>query len=147
MNAHRRPSAIAAGLLALLLLEASLEAAALAQPAPAPAAATATAAPIQDDKDVEARRSEARSSFEKGLALFETKAWDAALAELVRSRRNVSAAGTLANVSTAGLVVGGLGVAAGAIILLSLRTGESAPRSRNVALRVGLGRFDFEGRF
>lgn len=85
MKAYRHPRAVAAGLLALLSLEASLETAALAQPAPATSAAPA--APVQDEKDLEARRSEARSSFEKGLALFETKAWDAALAEFVRSRR------------------------------------------------------------
>jgi hypothetical protein len=60
---------------------------------------------------------------------------------------NVSAAGTLGNVSTVGLVVGSLGVAAGSIILISLRTGKIVPRSTSAALRVGAFRFDFEGRF
>lgn len=60
---------------------------------------------------------------------------------------NVDAAGTLGNVSTATLVLGGLGVAAGAIILISLRPGANAPRAAGAALRVGVGGVDFEGSF
>ena len=82
MSAQRRAKTVAAGLVALWSLEVSLEAGALAQPAP-----PLSAPPVQDDKDVEAKRSEARSYFEKGLALFEKEAWDAALAEFARSRR------------------------------------------------------------
>jgi hypothetical protein len=82
MNGWGCTRTIAAGLVAFWSLEVSLEAGALAQPAPPP-----SAPPIQDDKDVEAKRNEARSYFEKGLALFEKEAWDAALAEFVRSRR------------------------------------------------------------
>lgn len=78
MNGWGCARTVAAGLVAFW----SLEAGALAQPA-----LPARASPAQDDKDVEAKRSEARSYFEKGLALFEKEEWDAALAEFVRSRR------------------------------------------------------------
>jgi hypothetical protein len=70
----------AAPVLAALLL---LETAALAQPAvspPMPAGAS------PDDKDVEARRADAKASFEKGNVLLKQEAWDAALAEFGRSR-------------------------------------------------------------
>ncbi len=82
MSAYRRAKTVAVGLVALWSLEMSLEAGALAQPAP-----PVSAPPVQDDKDLEAKRSEARSYFEKGLAFFEKEAWDAALAEFFRSRR------------------------------------------------------------
>jgi hypothetical protein len=77
---------VGAGLLALSSLEASLlvslETAALAQPAAPPL----PAAPAVEDKDLDGKRNEARAAFEKGLALFEKEAWDAALAEFLRSR-------------------------------------------------------------
>jgi hypothetical protein len=60
---------------------------------------------------------------------------------------NVDAAGTLGNVSTISLVLGGVGVAAGTVILISLRPGGNTPRAAGAALRVGLGRFDVEGSF
>ncbi|MEP7121383.1 MAG: PEGA domain-containing protein [Byssovorax sp.] len=82
MRAYGCAKTVAAWLVALCSLEVSLEAGALAQPAP-----PVSAPLVQDDKDVEANRSEARSYFEQGLALFQKEAWDAALAEFVRSRR------------------------------------------------------------
>jgi len=64
---------------------------------------------------------------------------------------------TLATVSTTGFVLGGIGVAAGTIVLLALRPSGSARRSKGASLPsvesagvrvgVGLGRFDVEGRF
>src|SRR5262249_11366628 len=71
-----------AGRVTVVLALGASPAEALAQPAPPAAPAPAA----QDDKDLEAKRSEARGHFEKGLALFEKEAWDAALAEFIRSR-------------------------------------------------------------
>lgn len=62
-------------------------------------------------------------------------------------RANVDAASTLGSVSTASLVLGGLGVAAGSILLISLRPGGNVPRATGAALRVGAYRLDFEGSF
>jgi hypothetical protein len=79
MNAHLFRAGAAPVLAALLLLET----AAFAQPAvspPMPAGAS------PDDKDVEARRADAKASFEKGNVLLKQEAWDAALAEFGRSR-------------------------------------------------------------
>jgi hypothetical protein len=59
-----------------------LEATALAQPAPPPPPASAP----QGDNDLEAKRSEAKASFDRGNALLKQQAWDAALAEFGRSR-------------------------------------------------------------
>ncbi len=70
-----RARTVAAGLLVVCAVEMP----ARAQPLPA-------TAPVVGDSDVEAKRSEARAYFEKGLALFAKEAWDAALAEFVRSR-------------------------------------------------------------
>ena len=64
------------------------EAAAAAQPARVtPPLPTASTAPAQDDQDAVARQNEARKFFDKGLALFEKEAWDAALGEFIRSRK------------------------------------------------------------
>jgi len=52
--------------------------------APAPAAAAVPA--VADTDAAAANRDEARASFEKGIALFEEEAWDAALVEFLRSR-------------------------------------------------------------
>lgn len=74
-----------AGVLGALFL---FEAAAAAQPArAAPPAPPAPTAPAQDDQDAVARQNEARRYFDKGLAFFEKEAWDAALAEFIRSRK------------------------------------------------------------
>ncbi|MFS8069477.1 MAG: PEGA domain-containing protein [Byssovorax sp.] len=62
-------------------------------------------------------------------------------------RANVGAASTLGNVSTTSLVLGGLGVAAGSILLISLRPGGNAQRAAGAALRVGAYRLDVEGSF
>ncbi len=67
------------GLLALSLLEAT----ALAQPAPAPQTpGPKAAAPAPDPR----HKDEAREHFQRGLALFDSEAWDAALAEFTRAR-------------------------------------------------------------
>jgi hypothetical protein len=66
-----------------------------------------------------------------------------------------TAARTLATVSTPAFVMGGLGVAAGTVVLLALGPGGSArrpqgaslPSVESAGLRVGLGRLDVEGRF
>jgi len=72
------------GLLGVLL---SFEPGATAQPArsapPAPAAVT----PAPDDQDSLARQAEARARFEAGLVHFQKEEWDAALTELIRSRK------------------------------------------------------------
>lgn len=60
----------------------SLEAIALAQPAQP----VVPAAPGQDDQEMSAKKAEAQSYFEKGLKHYEQQAWDAALAEFIRSR-------------------------------------------------------------
>jgi hypothetical protein len=67
---------------------------AAAQPRPtpgskpaAPAPAAAPAAPAGDDQDAAARQAEARGYFTRGLAFFEKEAWEAALAEFLRSRK------------------------------------------------------------
>lgn len=67
---------IAFGILAIALAMTSI---ASAQTSPAPAA---PAAPAGTD----AAKNEARTHFEKGLSLFDEEAWDAALAEFLRSR-------------------------------------------------------------
>jgi hypothetical protein len=54
---------------------------------PAPAPPPVVVAPAQDDQDAVARQAEARLHFDKGLAQFEKEAWEAALAEFVRSRK------------------------------------------------------------
>lgn len=59
-----------------------------AKPAAAPApAAPQTASYGAVDPDSEARQAEAKKLFEKGLGFFEKEAWDAALAEFMRSRK------------------------------------------------------------
>jgi hypothetical protein len=57
-----------------------------ARPA-APPAAPAVASYSQVDPESEARQADAKKLFEKGLASFEKEAWDAALADFLRSRK------------------------------------------------------------
>ena len=98
----RRPSspALAAGLLGALL---SSGAPTLAQPAPAapsaspssaaptpvqpaPAAPSASPSPAAEDRDLAARRDEAKALFDKGMVSFRQEKWEEALAALLRSR-------------------------------------------------------------
>jgi len=65
-------------------------------------------------------------------------------------RANANAAYTLGDGSTLSLVLGGVGVAAGSILLIGLRPGGNAPPATGAtgaALRLGVGRFDIEGSF
>src|SRR4051812_24685050 len=57
--------------------------AASATPAPAPPTAPASAT---TDGPTDAQKQEAKKHFDKGLALFDESAWDAALAEFLQSR-------------------------------------------------------------
>ncbi len=75
-----------------LLIVAALGALALsAAGARAQPARHATKAPAagQDDQELEGRKAQARVFFEKGLALFDQRRWEEALAEFQRSRRTL----------------------------------------------------------
>ncbi|WP_437513957.1 PEGA domain-containing protein [Sorangium sp. So ce1099] len=62
--------------------------------------------------------------------------------------RNQNAAATLGTAATVGLVVGGLGLAAGTAVLLLTRPGRGERRAGpSVSASVGLGGFEVEGRF
>ncbi len=72
------------GLLGVLL---SFEPGATAQPARSAPPASAAVTPAPDDQDSLARQAEARARFEAGLVHFQKEEWDAALTELIRSRK------------------------------------------------------------
>jgi hypothetical protein len=84
----RRRDAPLRATVALLLAAVAGGRIAAAQPAPSkgrapPPPASAAPAPSPDD----ARKAEAREHFDKAIALFNQSAWDAALAEFLRSRQ------------------------------------------------------------
>lgn len=93
---HRLPLAPASGrpvaalLLAALSLQPALAVAQAAAPGPAPAApapAPPTEAPPAAAPDTAAAKTEARTRFERGLALLREEAWGPALAEFLASRK------------------------------------------------------------